>query len=151
MSMELFHTGVLVDDIDRAIERFSRVLGLTFGEPQVKELVDDGGCGLARVNHLPVVYSNEGPPYLELMEAQEDGLWGRHHGEGIHHVGSWTDDLAASVNDLVADGVEVEASLSVGGEVMAVYLRPTSLCGTRAELVGRRPGGGWRPPGGAGN
>ena len=71
----LYHVGVLVTDLDAAMAQFAEVLGVTFGEPRtVAAVVVEGGTTTERPLH--VVYSIEGPPFLELIEAQEGGVWG---------------------------------------------------------------------------
>jgi hypothetical protein len=61
--------------------RFTELIGVTFGEPisiKFDDVVEDG----AHTDRLMrVIYSVEGPPFLELIEAQEDGVWGRQHGK----------------------------------------------------------------------
>lgn len=142
---DVFHVGILVDHLDHAIEQYARTLNLTFGERQSRVLsVTMNGETLDSA--LDLVYSHQGPPYLELMQAtQDNGIWGTHHGQGVHHVGAWVDDLDRRIEELAAAGTRVEAALSRGGNLMAVYLRPDDLTGTRLELCGRPPGP-WAPP-----
>ena len=50
-----------------------------------------------------VATSLEGPPHIELIEAQPGTMWS---GEeiAIHHVGVWTEDVRGSSQDLAALG-----------------------------------------------
>jgi catechol 2,3-dioxygenase-like lactoylglutathione lyase family enzyme len=142
---DVFHMGILVDDLDEAIERYSRVLNLTFGARQSRTLSVTMGSETIETQ-LDLVYSYQGPPYIELMQATGDtGIWGAHRSPGFHHMGAWVDDLDERVKQLAAQGVNVEAALSREGNVMAVYLQPDDLTGTRLELCGR-PSGPWSPP-----
>ena len=135
----LYHVGVLVDDIDSAIVHFSAQLGLTFNEPRVIALEQLLEAGVpARARDLRVVYSVEGPPFLELIEAQDGGVWGHHHGEGLHHIGSYHDDLAGRVAELADRGTPPECTVYIAGELIAIYLGPQHAHNTRVELV-RRP------------
>ena len=71
-----FHVGILVPDLDVAIERFSDVLGVSFADRvhQDTEYFEDGGVMQPLTLHI--TYSTDGPPYYELIEAQGDGCTG---------------------------------------------------------------------------
>ena len=134
----LYHVGVLVNDIEAAMAHFGAELGLTFNEPRVIRLDDLEEAGQpAPARDLKVVYSVEGPPYLELIEAQEGGVWGHHHGEGLHHIGSYHDDLAGRVAQLIEAGTPPECTVKMGGELIAIYLGPEHTHNARLELVRR--------------
>lgn len=135
----LFHVGVLVEDIDAAIVRFGELLGLTFGEPLIMTLEDTTVDGVKFEGSITFVYSVEGPPYLELIQSQDSGLWGRQHGEGLHHIGVSQDDLEARILELQAVQAEPQAIISHLGRAVAVYLTPDSAHGTRLEYVRPRP------------
>ena len=77
-------------------------------------------------------------PFLELIEAQEGGVWGRHHGEGLHHIGSWQPGLADRLAAMAAAGVTPEAVATIDGKLIAAYLEPSHLHQTRVELVSPR-------------
>ncbi len=135
---DLYHVGILVSDIDEGIRRFSTLLGLSFNEPRIVAVtIEEAGRSSPR--ELKVSYSVEGPPFLELIESQEDGLWGAQQGEGLHHVGSWEGDLGARLNGLTDEGTPVEVKISVGDRLVAVYLDPEPVHNTRVELVAQRP------------
>ena len=85
-------------------------------------------------------------PFIELIQCNEDGLWGAQHGEGLHHVGSQFDGVVDKVAGLVADGHTVDARISFpGGDIAAVYMGTghPHVHNTRLELMTpRRPDGG---------
>jgi catechol 2,3-dioxygenase-like lactoylglutathione lyase family enzyme len=142
---DIFHVGILVADLDDAIEKYSNAIGLTFG-PKQSRCLSVAAAGGTHDSDLELVYSLEGPPYVELMQAQPDaGVWGAHRGEGMHHIGAWVDDLDARIAELASAGVRVEAALSLAEKLIAVYLEPDDLTGTRLELCAR-PAGPWAPP-----
>ncbi len=134
----MYHVGVLVEDLDAAMARFGQVLGLTFPEPRTIHLSDLVEYGETVVRDLRVVYSNEGPPFLELIEAQDGGLWGHQHGEGLHHIGMWQDGLEARMAEMQAAGLPAEAVVTIDGTLIAAYLPPGPVHNTRIELVRRR-------------
>lgn len=137
----LYHVGVLVRRLGEGMDHFGDLLGLTFRELDIHDLTETAPGGPAVERSLRVAMSQEGPPFLELIEATPDGVWGHHHGEGLHHIGSWEEHLLNRLADLRDQRVEPESLVSIGGELVAAYLAPRSSFGTRIELVQRRPGG----------
>lgn len=135
-----FHVGIYVHDMNDAIDRYSKALGLTFVEPIM--------CGIPRLVEmgressleLPLCYSHQGPPYYELIEMTgENGLYGRHNTEGINHLGLWDADVAGTAARLEQQGIELEAAqYTPEGEFVAAYFQPSGLHGVRVELVDER-------------
>jgi catechol 2,3-dioxygenase-like lactoylglutathione lyase family enzyme len=132
------HVGLLVFDLDEAVARFGKVLGLTFREPRVFNLENMTEFGQPSRRDLRVALSNEGPTFVELVEAQDDGVWGRHLGEGLHHFGGFQDCLAERFDELDHEGVCADAVMRRDGGISAVYLEPETLFGARVELVIQR-------------
>jgi catechol 2,3-dioxygenase-like lactoylglutathione lyase family enzyme len=129
------HIGILVDDLERALERYS-ALGVTFMEPRtvpVERLVEGG---TEKQLALRVAFSHQGPPHWELLEAVGDGVYGRHHGEGLHHVAILSPDPLARRDELVRAGFrEVGAQYRQDGSMIVSYLDPADLHGIRIELL----------------
>jgi catechol 2,3-dioxygenase-like lactoylglutathione lyase family enzyme len=132
----LFHVGLLVHDLPAAVRRFSDLLGLRFAEPQTFTVVVDEPGG-STTRELRAVYSVDGPPFLELIEAQDDGIWAEAHGEGLHHIGVWEDDLAAREAALRRAGVPPAATIHLDGRLVAIYMAAAEAHGARVELVAR--------------
>ena len=139
----LFHVGVLVPDIDEATARFAEVLGLTFKTPAIAHV--DRFEQRSRVEELDlrITWSVEGPPYLELLESQDnDGLYGRSQ-EGLHHIGLWEPDPETLIERLQGLGLKNEATQYMPDDrILATYTAPHELYGTRLEFIeaGRQPG-----------
>jgi catechol 2,3-dioxygenase-like lactoylglutathione lyase family enzyme len=89
------HVALVVADLDAAIASLGPALGLTWASIRV---VDVG------VAELRLSYSQQGPPYLELLEAS-----GRFPTAepGLHHIGYWSNDLAENRDTLVRAGMRV--------------------------------------------
>jgi hypothetical protein len=102
-----FHIGVLVPDLDKAMEEMSRQHGVTFPTPAAIRLSSPDG---SHEDLIRVVYSKDGAPYYELIEATADGVFGGSGQEKIHHVGIWEEDMAGRVKLLRENGVGVMAS-----------------------------------------
>ena len=139
----LFHVGILVPDLDEAVARFTEVLGLSFNEPAVAH-VDrfEQGTSVEALD-LRISWSAQGPPYLELLESQDNsGLYGHHH-EGLHHVGLWEPDPEALIDRLRNLGLGQEGTqYTPDDRILATYTAPAELYGTRLEFIdaARRPG-----------
>src|SRR5277367_4842342 len=101
----LYHIGILVQNIDAVIEDYAKIYGVAFRAP-----IEVTSCRVLQRNGSDapftcrLTYSTEGPMYVELVEAQGDGLWSACHIGGIHHVGMWSADPVAHARQLVADG-----------------------------------------------
>lgn len=108
--MSLYHTGVIVDDLDRAMESWGDALGLLWAPPlesTVPLRCPDGIVG----REVRFTYSLQGPHHIELLEQVDPSPYlnvtgGRH----VHHLGYYTDDLRAAAADLEAKGFRMELS-----------------------------------------
>ena len=129
------HIGIVVEDLDEAIPRYER-LGITFMEPQtvrVERLVEDGRESSF---DLRVVFSHQGPPQWELLEAVGDGVYGAQHAGGIHHVAILDPDPARRIDELVAEGFRfIGAQYRPDGSMIVGYLDPADLDGVRIEVL----------------
>jgi hypothetical protein len=130
----IFHTGFLVPDLGIAMQEMGASLGVTWATPWSYEPMEywtPAGKGTAP---LRVTYSKQGPQHVELI--QGGGFWASQPGMGIHHVGVWTDSLAADARELMQQGWQVEAALLSPAEGFGrfCYIRPPSG-GMRLELV----------------
>jgi catechol 2,3-dioxygenase-like lactoylglutathione lyase family enzyme len=99
-----YHCGVLVEDLDTALPAFESFLGIAFREAESRALTPPSAEGQAAADlaaataAAPVrfAFSVGGVPYVELIEAQGEGLFDRAGGLGVHHVGSWVEDTDAA-------------------------------------------------------
>ncbi len=106
----LFHTGVRVADLDKAMAEIGESAGVAWAEPVERDQplwTPSGGTATA---HLRFTYSAEGPQHIELLEGQPGSVWDGRDAPGVHHVGVWVDDVAAETNRLVERGWEVVAA-----------------------------------------
>jgi hypothetical protein len=135
-----FHVGILVADLHEAIERFSQKLGLSFCEPsQMTVTLEHGPAheGATRAEcELRATYSRQGPPYIELIQGEGDGLFSLAHGEGMHHLGLWAPgwDEFGRLEPSRCLAVATQVHQVPGGPQMWVS-DPVDLCGTRIEYV----------------
>jgi hypothetical protein len=131
----LFHVGIVVRDIDTARERLGEVLGITFGETMAFPVTFERD-GERRTQEVKSTFSNEGPPFVEVVESlDDDWLLGRETAEGLHHVGAW------ALEGLDSKGVPPEyRAFRASGLQSGAFLSPGALYGTRLELSPHVPG-----------
>ena len=130
---DLYHTGLVVDDIEATMRSFTDVAGYEwcdqFAGEQVVQLP-----GSERTLTMRGVYSLS-EPRLELVGTISDTLW-EPSNAGVHHLGYWSDEVDRDVATLVANGVQLEArSLMPDGSSLWAYCRAAS--GPRIEFVSR--------------
>jgi Glyoxalase/Bleomycin resistance protein/Dioxygenase superfamily len=100
---DLFHTGIVVDDLESAKAEFGSLLGLTWlvGGGDVPMLLEDG----PRVVKMAYAYSSQGPHHLELLQSAEETLWTVSGPGQAHHIGYWSDDVRSATAWLTARGL----------------------------------------------
>lgn len=131
-----FHIGIVVPDLKKAIEDFSRILGIKFTNPEhfhISRLEDPEPH-----SHDPyVAFSREGPPYYELIEASGDGIFSAKHQGKILYLGVWEKDMAARVKALEEEGIEIDAWFrnEEGSIPFTVITSPQGQLGIRMEYV----------------
>lgn len=131
-----FHIGVIVPDLKKAIEDFSRILGITFTNPEyfhINRLEDPKPH-----SHDPyVAFSREGPPYYELIEASGDGIFSAKHQGKILYLGVWEKDMAARVKALEEERIKIDAWFrnEEGGVPFCIITSPQGALGIRMEYV----------------
>lgn len=130
-----YHQGIRVPDLDTAMAELGAGLGVTWCEPQVREqaawLPDVGETTIA----LRFTYSVEGPQHLELLEGAPGSIWDGRDQPGMHHLGYWSDDVAAETQMLADQGWSVLLGQRgpEHGYGAFTYVRPPS--GLIVELV----------------
>jgi hypothetical protein len=124
----LFHIGVIVEDLERGMAEWNNVLGVRW-RPLFSGVSEIYRGGAVTRMSVPAVYSIDGPVHLELIPLVPGTVWDV---LGLHHVGYWSDDVAADIDRLVARGASVEAHMKRNGEILAAYL---TLSGSRIEII----------------
>ncbi len=100
---QLFHIGVVVEDLSKAIDELSSGLGLTWkgGEPEQRTVWLDGE---QRSLEMRIAHSVEGRPHFEVIEAIPDTPWAPANGLGVHHLCYWSDDSTRVCGELEQRG-----------------------------------------------
>lgn len=127
----VFHIGHLVPDLLAAMEILGRSMQLTWAAPFEMNTGFERPDGSADDQPVRIAFSNQGPPYLELIEIVPvaGAIFAEPAAGGMHHFGyyaqRWRDDVAR----LVDDGWELERT----GAGVAFVREPGT--GTRVEVV----------------
>ena len=110
----LFHTGIVVDDLAAAKEQIGELLGVTWfeGGGDVRVITDDG----ARTVRAAYALSQEGPHHVELAQSVAGTLWTATAPGRAHHLGYWVDDVTAASAALTRLGAPRIASVAVADD-----------------------------------
>ena len=131
---DLYHTGIVVPDLEASKIRMSEVAGYRWTETMTGELpirMTDG----ERVLRLQYAYSLDGPN-IELVQEIPGTPWTAAPNVATHHLGYFCDDVQATSKLLEESGFALEACAVVDGElsIFAYHLDPS---GVRIEIVDR--------------
>ncbi|MER5195699.1 VOC family protein [Streptomyces sp. NPDC002755] len=131
---DLYHTGIVVPDIDAWKARMGEVAGYRWTRTMSAELpvrLADGD----RVLNLRYAYSLDAP-HLELVQEIPGTPWTASAHTATHHLGYFCDDLATTSHRLAESGFALEACAVIDGtpSVFAYHLAPSGL---RIEIVDR--------------
>jgi methylmalonyl-CoA epimerase len=123
------HLGIAVPDLEAARRVFTERLGFRVVE---EEDVPD--------QRVRVVKLDAGGSHLELLESTDPdgpvGRWVAKRGAGIHHLTLRVEDLAATLAELEAAGVELidRVPRTGAGGMKIAFLHPRSTAGILVEL-----------------
>src|SRR5579863_4441636 len=105
----MYHTGIIVDDLEKAMTSYSAALGLTWAEP-----IPSSGHLKTRKGMLPrlqwFTYSMEGDHRIELVEVIDNTAWATCSKPRLDHMGYWVDDFASEFRRLESLGFPSEIS-----------------------------------------
>jgi hypothetical protein len=131
---DLYHTGLVVPDVDEWKTRLSEVAGYRWTETMTAELpvrLADGD----RVLSLCYAYSLDAP-HIELVQEIPGTPWTAAEHQATHHLGYFCDDVPTTSKRLEEAGFALEACALNGSQpsVFAYHLAPS---GVRVEIVDR--------------
>ncbi|WP_377270027.1 VOC family protein [Peterkaempfera sp. SMS 1(5)a] len=131
----LFHTGLVVADLDLAMKTLSELAGYHWTSVMELDVTARTPAGLQHAAQRFVLSVEE--PRLELVEEIPGTVWVSDGSNGAHHIGYWAEAEAIGTTSaaLVELGLPVEASndSEADGQLLWVYHR--GLGGLRIELL----------------
>ncbi|MER5184959.1 VOC family protein [Streptomyces sp. NPDC002896] len=131
---DLYHTGIVVPDIEAWKARMSEVAGYRWTETMTGDVqvrLADG----ERPLRLRYAYSLEAP-HIELVQEVPGTPWTAAERIATHHLGYFCDDIPTTSKRLEEAGFPLEACAIVDGtpSIFAYHLDPS---GVRIEIVDR--------------
>jgi methylmalonyl-CoA/ethylmalonyl-CoA epimerase len=130
MFQRLHHLGLAVRDIDEAVALYAQAFGV--GEWERIALPE---------RHMAVAVARVGETLIELIApTSEEAAFAkflRERGPGMHHVAYQVDDIAAALQALQAQGVQlIDAAPRPGiHNTLVAFVHPKATLGTLIELV----------------
>jgi methylmalonyl-CoA epimerase len=130
------HIGVVVEDLDAAIELYAKSFEMELAH---RETVEEQG--------VEAVLLDVGDGHVELLAPLGPetpvGKYLARKGPGLHHVAYAVDDIDSTLERLVAGGIELidgEARVGIRNSRIA-FLHPRSTGGVLTEIVEPPEGG----------
>jgi methylmalonyl-CoA/ethylmalonyl-CoA epimerase len=137
----LAHICLLVKDLDRAVEDWTKILAALdpgqLSQPLVRYDEFEGGDDQMRW----VTFVSDHGSEIQLMEPSPDSPLGRRldkHGEGVHHICFTTDDPASVSRQLAAEGLNTSGEVFNDPEMpwqRWTWLMSESAHGTLVEIA----------------
>lgn len=130
MILDIDHVGIAVNDLDEAVERYRRTLGV---EPTHRERVEDQGVEEVLI---PV-----GDSFIQLLGALAAdtpvGAFLAKRGPGLHHIAYRVDDVSEALTRLRDEGVRLIDEVPRRGsrETTIAFAHPKDMEGVLVELV----------------
>lgn len=130
---DLYHVGIVTDDLDGLRDEMSDLLGYEW-TAEVSNRTPVCLAGVDTTVDLRLVYSRSTPRVELVQSVPGNAVWTP--AGGVHHLGYWTDDLAADRAELEERGFVAEAlGQEPGGSPLWGYFSRAE--GPRIELVSR--------------
>jgi methylmalonyl-CoA/ethylmalonyl-CoA epimerase len=127
---QIDHVGIAVEDLDAAVEHYRRTLGV---EPTYRERIDPQG--------VEEVLLAVGSSFIQLLGALGPdtpvGRFLERRGPGVHHIGYRVDDVAATLDHLRGEGIElIDRTPRPGSRGTTIaFVHPKAMGGVLVELV----------------
>ena|SRR5690242_11714440 len=132
-----YHIGILVHNLQEAIEHYSDLLDIRFAEPaQATVFIENPQTGQTESVNLLAVYSRTRAPYLELLQTTGNGIFSEKNAGGILYFGMWESDIDERIKRLEEQGIGIDALLRGAPDksVYAIITAPDKM-GVRMEYV----------------
>jgi methylmalonyl-CoA epimerase len=128
--VDIDHVGIAVRDLNDAVERYRRTLGIG---PTHRERVEDQG--------VEEVLFPVGDSFIQLLGALGPdtpvGAYLAKRGPGVHHIAYRVDDVAAALAHLRDEGVRLIDEVPRRGSrgTLIAFVHPKDMEGVLVELV----------------
>jgi hypothetical protein len=133
---DLFHTGIVVADLDEAMARMSAVAGYQWTVSPEHESPIRTADGRDIVPNIRRAYSLQAPR-IELVRAMEGTIWWPDSGSALHHLGYFVDDLVAASEALEGLGIPAAVRGRDAGTVPSRFAYHRTPEGMYLEIIPR--------------
>jgi methylmalonyl-CoA/ethylmalonyl-CoA epimerase len=141
-SNALAHICLLVADLDRAIEDWTKLLRVLDPEQLQTPIVRYDAFEAADDNMRWATFVSHSGPEIQLMEPGANTPLGRRlakHGEHVHHICFTTPDVPGTMRELQAEGVELRSVETFKDPTMPwqewSWVPPAATHGTLVEVA----------------
>jgi methylmalonyl-CoA/ethylmalonyl-CoA epimerase len=141
-SNALAHICLLVTDLDRAIEDWTKILGVLDPEQIETQIVRYDAFEAAEDNMRWATFVSHSGPEIQLMEPGANTPLGRRlakHGEHVHHICFTTPDVPGTMKALQEEGVELQSAETFKDPTMPwqewSWVPPAATHGTLVEVA----------------
>jgi methylmalonyl-CoA/ethylmalonyl-CoA epimerase len=126
----IHHLGVAVDDLDRALATYQRLVG---ARVEHRETVEEQGVEAASLR----IGSDRVELLAALGEDTPVGKFLSSRGPGMHHVAYEVDDVGAALDELAAEGAELIDERPRRGlfGLQVAFVHPDAVQGVLSEIV----------------
>jgi catechol 2,3-dioxygenase-like lactoylglutathione lyase family enzyme len=132
-----FHVGIVVDDIEKAIARYSTVFGISFSEPETAVIpyMADPEPVDGPVEQI-VAFAHTAPPFYQLIQARPSGIFSSANADRVLYYGYWEPDMVGRIARLDHLGLRIDARMAASADAVpyAVITAPDVL-GMRVQYV----------------
>ncbi len=131
-----FHIGIVVTDLDAAINYYSKIFNVSFARPSNMKAYIEGPCNNFYEQDVVACYSRTKEPYYELIQAGGGGIFSEKNANQIFYFGMWESNMEQRLITLREQGIGVAAIMreKENGPIIAIITEPDSL-GGRVEYV----------------
>ena len=130
----IYHVGIVVSDLQKAMGELTSLASLSWGNPQVYTgLMTMQGTQLRFEQTFAI--SLDGPPHIELLGQLDGTVWNR---TGLHHLGIWSDNVDEDCSLVQTRGCALESiSVSAQDERTSGRYFGVPALDSRLEIVSR--------------
>ncbi|MEX1006596.1 MAG: VOC family protein [Acidimicrobiia bacterium] len=131
---EMFHVGIVVPDLDAGCARFTELLSIQWGPIIEGDIAVRDGEGNDLVVPNRICYSTR-PPYLEFIQEVPGTPWVCNEHSNLHHIGFFSDALAAASAGLSAAACPLELLDGHANAPPSTFTYHRDPLGVRVEFV----------------
>lgn len=132
--LSFYHVGLTVPELTAAMDSLGDVLGLAWRGVREEELSALDQYDEVQIFTTRRTYSVGGPPAIEVLEQLPGTPFAAEPGSVVHHLGFWSEELAADSDRLTEQGWPRVGTSAAGGGRSTRFALHRSPLGLLIEL-----------------